>query len=314
MSFIWPAALFLLAAIPLAIALVWWLLRRREQPGVAHPDIDLLLSLAHKPHWRRFFAPALGILAFAAFTVGLARPKSTIAVPREQATIVLAIDVSGSMGASDVAPFRLRAAQDAAASFAEKVPRQYQVGLVTFSGQASLLVPPTTDRISLNAAIDGLAANGDTAIGDAVMASLDAIQATQPGATPLVSARILLLSDGKNRAGVTVEEAAARAKNLGVPIFTVALGTPDGTLPDGAGGFEPVPPDPEGLKKLSGPTGGRSYESRDAGSVSAVYDQLGTFIGTDSVPSESTGWWALAGSLLLAASAAAVARFGTRLG
>ena len=314
MSFFWPWALALLFLIPSTSAAVWWSRRRRTRPGVAHPDIDLLVSLGSAPSWRRFLAPVLALLAFAALTVGLARPKTTTDVPREQATIMLAIDTSGSMGASDVAPYRLRAAQDAAERFAERVPRQYQVGLVTFAAQASLVVPPSTDRIALKSAIEGLNADGDTAIGDAVLASIQAIIQTQPGVEKLVSARVLLLSDGKNHAGASVEDAIAKAKSVGVPVFTVALGTPDGTLPNGTGGYTPVPPDVENLKKLATETGGRAYQSRDAGSVGAVYEHLGTFIGTDSVPSEATGWWALAGALLLAAAAAAAWRFGTRLG
>ena len=166
----------------------------------------------------------------------------------------------------------------------------------------------------MKSAIEGLNADGDTAIGDAVLASIQAIIQTQPGVEKLVSARVLLLSDGKNHAGASVEDAIAKAKSVGVPVFTVALGTPDGTLPNGTGGYTPVPPDVENLKKLATETGGRAYQSRDAGSVGAVYEHLGTFIGTDSVPSEATGWWALAGALLLAAAAAAAWRFGTRLG
>ncbi len=314
MSFFWPWALALLGLIPIVAAAVWVARRKRTRPGVAHPDIDLLVSLGSAPSWRRFVAPVLALMALVALTVGLARPKSTTDVPREQATIMLAIDTSGSMGASDVAPYRLRAAQDAAVRFADRVPRQYQVGLVTFAAQASLIVAPSTDRIVLKSAIEGLTADGDTAIGDAVLTSIDAIAATQPGVEKLVSSRILLLSDGKNHAGASVEDAIAKAKSVGVPVFTVALGTPDGALPNGQGGYTPVPPDVENLRRLASETGGRGYESRDAGSVGAVYEHLGTFIGTDSVPSESTGWWALVGSLLLAGAAASAWRFGTRLG
>ena len=160
---------------------------------------------------------------------------------------MLAVDVSGSMAADDVAPYRLRAAQDAALTFADEVPRQFQVGLVSFSGQANLLVAPTTDRAALRRAIDGLTPDGATAIGEAVLTSLDAIRTAQNAGgegQPLESARIVVLSDGATTVGVAPQQAAAEAKQAGVPIYTVALGTADGVLPNG----QPVPPDRAGAE------------------------------------------------------------------
>lgn len=310
MSFQWPWALALLPLVPGGLGAWWFLSRRRRPTGVAHPDLDLLRSIALPPRRRRFVPIALLAASTSAFVVGLARPESSRVVPREQATIVLAIDVSGSMEADDVKPTRLRAAQDAALQFARTVPRQYQIGLVTFSGVATTVLPPTTDRVALEQAVNGLVAEGNTAIGDAVMASLDAIRQTQPEANgPLRSARILLLSDGSNRVGVTTDVAGDAAKKLGVPVFTVALGTQDGVTPDGIS----VPPDVRALKRLAEQTGGRGYESRDAESVSDVYKNLGTFIGTDRVPAEATALWALAGSILLALAAATGFRYAPRL-
>jgi Ca-activated chloride channel family protein len=206
------------------------------------------------------------------------------------------------MAASDVEPFRLRAAQDAALKFAERVPRQYSVGLVSFSETASLIVPPTTDREALKAGINGLIPVGATAIGDAVLASLEAMRATQPGATRLDASRILLLSDGSNTTGASIDDAVGEAQDLGVPVFTVALGTEDGYLPDG----RHVPPDPEALAYIAEETGGQSYESRDAASVSTVYEKLGSFIGTEEVQDEITGWpLGIAAALLLLAGVAA---------
>jgi Ca-activated chloride channel family protein len=308
-SFLNPPALLGLLLVPLGLGAWLWLRRRRPPAAVPFPDVDLVVAAAGRPRLRRFVPLTLLVLALLGFGFALARPQVTTAVPREQATIVLAIDVSGSMAASDVEPYRLRAAQDAAKRFAETVPAQFQIGLITFSGEALLLVPPTTDRVVLNTAVDSLVADGATAIGDAVVTSLDAIELVQPGLTKFRSARILLLSDGANTVGVSPESAAARARAADVPVYTVALGTPDGVLPDG----RPVAPDVEGLARLAEATGGQSYESRDADSVSAVYEQLGSFIGTRQVKEEVTAWPAGIAALLLALGGLAAWRLGPRL-
>ncbi len=277
------------------------------------PDLDLIARADPGPRRRRHLPLALALLALAAFTVALARPEAYRDEPRERATIMLAIDVSGSMSATDVDPYRLRAAQDAALTFAEEVPRQYQVGLVSFSGQANLLVAPTTDRDSLERAIEGLRPEGATAVGEAIETSLSAIRATQPGTAEdggtLEAARIVVLSDGATTVGIPPSLAAEDAKAAGVPVFTVALGTSAGTLSDGT----PVPPDPAGLKEVADITGGDAYESTDAESVSAVYERLGTFIGTERVKGEVTAWAAGLGALLLALAGAAAWRLGPRL-
>ena len=225
---------------------------------------------------------------------------------------MLAVDVSGSMAADDVAPYRLRAAQDAALTFADEVPRQFQVGLVSFSGQANLLVAPTTDRAALRRAIDGLTPDGATAIGEAVLTSLDAIRTAQNAGgegQPLESARIVVLSDGATTVGIAPQQAAADAKQAGVPIYTVALGTADGVLPNG----QPVPPDPQELKEIADITGGSAYKSEDAESVRQVYQRLGSFIGTERVRSEVTAWPAGIAAALLVLAGVAAWRMGPRL-
>jgi len=222
---------------------------------------------------------------------------------------MLAIDVSGSMAADDVAPYRLRAAQDAAKTFAEKVPRQFQVGLVAFSGQADVLLPPSTDRAAFARAVDSLVADGATASGEAILSSLDAIRSTQPGAQQLRSGRILLLSDGANTVGTMPEEAAQQAKEAGVPVYTVALGTAEGVLPDGRA----VPPDAASLAAVAEITGGEAFESTDAESVRTVYEDLGTFIGTRQVMAEVTAWPTGIAALLLALAGVAAWRVGPRL-
>lgn len=308
MSFDWPLALLSLLAIPAAGALYWAYRRRVARHAVPFPDVDLLVAAAGRGRLRRYVPVGLATLSLAGFLFALARPQVSRAVPKEQATIMLAIDVSGSMSADDVQPYRLWAAQEAARKFAEKVPRQYQLGLVSFSGVATTLVTPTTDRAAFDAALQTLQPNGATAIGEAIFASLDAIRATQPGATTLRSARILLLSDGENTTGRSAELAAQAAREANVPVATVALGTPDGILPNG----RPVPPNPQALKAIAEITGASSFESRDAGSLSAVYEHLGSVIGTEQVSDEVTAWPAGIGALLLVLAGVAAWRFGTR--
>lgn len=309
MTFDWPLALLSMLVLP-AAGLAYVAYRRRvARRAVPFPDIDLLVVAARRGRLRQYIPIGLAALALAGFLFALARPQVSRAVPKEQATIMLAIDTSGSMSADDVSPYRLRAAQDAAKKFAEKVPRQYKIGLVSFSGVATNLVTPTTDRAALDAAIDTLRADGATAIGEAIFTSLDAIRSTQPGVTKLRSARILLLSDGENTTGRSTDQATQAALEANVPVATVALGTPDGVLPNG----RPVPPNPQALRALAESTGASSYESRDSGSLSAVYEKLGSVIGTEQVLDEVTAWPAGIAALLLMLAGVAAWRFGARL-
>lgn len=313
MTFQQPLLLLALLLVPLAAAAVIWWRRRRPATGIPFPDLDVIALADPGPRRRRHLPLALALLALAGLAFALARPEVFRDQPRERATIMLAIDVSGSMAATDVDPYRLRAAQDAAKTFADEVPRQYQVGLVSFSGQANLLVAPTTDRAALVRAIDGLVPDGATAVGEAIESSLDAIRAGQPGAADdsgvLEAARIVVLSDGATTVGIPPALAAEDAKAAGVPIFTVSLGTPDGVLANGT----PVPPDDAGLRTVAETTGGDSFESDDAESVRAVYERLGSFIGTERVRTEVTAWPAGIAALLLIAAGLAAWRISPRL-
>jgi Ca-activated chloride channel homolog len=307
-----PLFLLGLLAVPLALAAVLWWRRRRPSAGIPHPDLDVIEAASPGPRARRHVPLALALLALAGLAFSLSRPEVMREVPRERATIVLAVDVSGSMAADDVAPYRLRAAQNAALTFADEVPRQFQVGLVSFSGQANLLVAPTTDRAALRRAIDGLTPDGATAIGEAVLTSLDAIRTAQNAGSdgkPLESARIVVLSDGATTVGTPPQQAAAQAKQASVPIYTVALGTPNGVLPNG----QPVPPDEQELKDIADITGGSAYKSEDAESVRQVYQRLGSFIGTERVRSEVTAWPAGVAAALLVLAGVAAWRMGPRL-
>ena len=189
------------------------------------------------------------------------------------------------------------------------MPRQFQVGLVAFNGQANVLLPPSTDRQAFTRAVDALVADGATASGEAIISSVEAIRSTQPGSQKLRSARILLLSDGANTVGTMPEDAARQAKDAGVPVYTVALGTAEGVLPDGRA----VPPDPASLAAVAEITGGEAFESKDAESVRKVYEDLGTFIGTRQVMGEVTSWPAGIAALLLVLAGVAAWRVGPKL-
>jgi Ca-activated chloride channel family protein len=311
-SFGQPLLLLLLLAVPLVLALVVWWRRRRPAAGIPYPDLDVIAAADPGPRMRRHLPLALALLALAGLVFALARPEVDREVPRERATIMLAVDVSGSMAATDVDPYRLRAAQDAALTFIDEVPRQYQVGLVSFSGQANLLVAPTTDRAAMRRAIETLTPDGATAVGEALVSSLEAIRSVQPRADAdgrLEAARIVVLSDGATTVGIPPSVAAQDAAEAGVPVYTVALGTDDGVLSNG----QPVPPDPVGLREIAEVTGGEAYESDDAESVSAVYERLGSFIGTESVRSEVTAWPSGIAAALLVLAGAAAWRFSPRL-
>lgn len=312
MTFGQPLLLLALLAVPAVLCARRAWRRRRPPAGVPFPDTDLVAAAAPAPRRRRHLPLAAAVLALAAFSLALARPQMWRDVPREQATIMLVIDVSGSMAASDVEPYRLRAAQDAARAFAREVPRQYRVGLVSFSGVATVLLPPTTDRLALERAVEGLVPDGATAVGDAVQAALGSMRQAQPRSDGerLEAARILLLSDGATTTGSSVSAAAVDARRAGVPVYTVALGTEEGILPNG----QPVPPDAVGMRELAAATGGQAFESRDAASVSAVYERLGSFIGTERERGEVTAWPAGIGALLLLVAAVSAARLAPRIG
>lgn len=309
MTFRWPLALLALLLIPLAVLGYVAYRRRVARHAVPFPDVDVLVAAARRPRLRTYLPIALAMLSFASFTFALARPQADRNVPREQATIMLAIDVSGSMAADDVKPYRLRAAQDAALKFAEKVPRQYQLGLVSFSGVPTVLLAPTTDRAAFTSAVETLRAEGATAIGEAIYSSLDAMRQTQNGREKLEAARILLLSDGDTTTGRSNEAAAEAASQAGVPVATVALGTKDGVLPNGRA----VPPNPEALTAIAETTGAKSYEATDAKGLSAVYEKLGSIIGTVKVRDEATAVPAGIAVLLLLLAGVSAWRFGARL-
>ncbi len=290
MSFEAPAFLLALLLVPLA-ALAYAVAQRRRRAAAdafASPAVRAS-ALPRTPGWRRHAPMTLYGLALAALAVALARPEATIAVPAEQATIVLAIDRSGSMRATDVEPTRLEAMQTAASRFLDRVPRRVKVGAVAFNSKTDVLEPPATDRVPLRTAVEALTAGGGTATGDAIDASLELIRRGGPDRPP---AAIVLISDGESTSGRDPLDAAREAASLGVPVYTVALGTPGATIVDAKGRTQPAPPDPETLRAVAEASGGQSFAVEDADALNAVYERLGSQVATERRPREITAAFA----------------------
>jgi Ca-activated chloride channel family protein len=311
MSFAWPLAL--LGLVLVVLALVGYLLvqRRRKKYVVRFTNLDLLENVVEgAPRWRRHVPAALTLAALTALVIGIARPEVAVAVPREEATVILAMDSSGSMTATDVTPDRMTAAREAASNFVEGLPDGFRVGVVSFSNEADVVVPPTEDRDEAVSALQALQADNGTALGDAIARSVDLGLTTldeQPTAsdeqTPLV---VLVLSDGANTTGdYEPLDAAQKAVDANVPVYTVALGTPEGTI-EGANGFGGtrtirVPPDPETLAEVAELTGGTFFEAADEEALASVYDEIGSQVGVAHEQRELTVLFTAAGAALLLA-------------
>jgi Ca-activated chloride channel homolog len=296
-----PAFLLALALVPLAAIAYGAAQRRRRAAADAFAGPAVRASaLPRTPGWRRHAPIALYGAALAALAIALARPEATVAVPTEQASVVLAIDRSGSMRATDVTPSRLAAVKSAASRFLDRVPRRVKVGAVTFNGRADVLEAPTADRAPVRAAIEAIEAKGGTASGDGLQAALDLIRR---GGAERPPAAVVLISDGKSTRGRDPVDVAREAAELGVPVYTVALGTPEGTVVDGEGVTHQATPDPETMQAVAEASGGQSFTVEDADRLSAVYDRLGSQVATEREPREITAAFA-GGALLLVAGGA----------
>jgi Ca-activated chloride channel family protein len=308
MSFAQPVFLVALALVPLAIAAYLQLERRRKAAAASFASPALLASVAPRtPGWRRHAPLAVYGFALTILLVALAKPQTTVAVPIERASIMLTTDYSGSMQATDVAPTRLAAARAAAERFLKQVPDTVRVGLVTFNQSARLIESPTTDRDVIRSAIALLQPSGGTATGEALAVSLTALSAETDDAGRRVPSAIVLLSDGKSVRGRPPSELALRAKELKIPIYTVALGTPTGTItvrkPDGTSETKPVPPDPFEMEKVAALSGGRAFTADNVERLSTVYEQLGSKIGYVKEQRELTAAFSGGALVLLAAGA-----------
>ncbi|MEV0995777.1 VWA domain-containing protein [Nonomuraea sp. NPDC050202] len=313
MSLLAPVWLLLLIPVALlAVTYVIMALRGRTAYAVRFTNLDLLDKVApRRPGWRRHVPAAALLLMFALLVVGFARPTAEVQVPRERATIMVAFDVSASMGATDVSPNRFEAAKQAARQFVQGLPERFNLGLVSFSSAASVAVPPTTDRPAVLSALDRLSMDSGTAIGEAVFSSLEAIAAldSEEEAPP---AHIVLLSDGANTSGRTVNDAAAEATSRGIPVTTIAYGTPDGTI-SLSGREVPVPVDGPALRGLAESAGGGFYEAASGDELQAVYEDIGTSVGYRTEQQEVWQWFVGAGLIFALIAAAASMLWFSRL-
>lgn len=310
MSFSWPWALFALLVLPLVFA-AWWLIRRRRKRATVRVTSMALVRLAApgRSRWRRRVPAALLGVGLAVLAIGAARPQATVPEASSSATIMLALDVSGSMCSTDVKPNRITAAEQSAGAFIKSQAGGPRIGIVVFSGTAVVLVPPTSDTQQLLSALGGLTTGGGTAIGDGILTSLDAIAQIDPSVAPTGATVkrnlgagyaddvIVVLTDGSNNRGVDPPVAAKQAAARGVRVFTIGYGTNNpaelsctatqfggyggGLAGGGLGGFggnggggNPFDADYSALTQISKATGGTFYRAQDAGQLSSALAKL----------------------------------------
>jgi Ca-activated chloride channel homolog len=310
LSFQAPLFLIGLVAIPLALLALWSARRRPAKYVIRFPATATLAAVVGRTgRARKVIPPLLLSLSLAGLVTALARPEATIAVPVEKASVMLVTDTSGSMNADDVSPTRLAAAQTAATRFLDKVPKSLQTGLVAYADGPTTVVRPTQDHEEVKTTLNALQADGGTATGDALDAALTALGKRDKKSPP---AAIVLLSDGASKTGKDPAEVAQQAKALGVPIYTVALGTPDGVVQQG-GQILNVAPDPEALAQVAQISGGRAFTAEDSDALDSVYQTLGSRIGTKKEKKEISAGFAAAGLLLLGGAAFTSLRWRGRL-
>ena len=340
MSFQWPELLWALAALPLLVGAYLLLQRRRKRLAMRYANLSLVReALARGAGWRRHVPPLLILAAIATMIVATARPETTILLPSKQETIILAIDVSGSMRATDVQPTRIAAAQDAARAFIKDLPSTVRVGIVTFAGTASLVQPPTSSRDDLLGAIDRFQVQRGTAVGSAILVSLKTIvpdvvfdlRSENPRPKPSGSARalgsgdptkplkeppppvepgshgsavIVLLTDGQTTTGPDPAESAKMAAERGVRVYTVGVGTPKGEVIAAEGWSMRVRLDEDTLKNIANLTRGEYFYAGTADELRKVYDALNTRFVFEKKTIEVTALFAAAAALMTIAAAA----------
>ena len=345
MVFLWPSLLWLLLILPLLVLLYLWLLRRRKVQALAYPGLALVRqALGSRAQWRRHLPPLLFLLGLAALMLAAARPLAVLKLPSEQQTIILAMDVSGSMRATDVEPDRLTAAQNAAKAFIKELPRHVRVGVVAFAGTAQLAQLPTQSHDDLLKAIDSFQLQRGTATGNGIMVALATLfpdagidiaalggrqamrvlpmdQVTRPEPeqktfTPVApgsyrSAAIIMLTDGQRTTGVDPLEAAQWAADRGVRVYTVGVGTVQGEVIGFEGWSMRVRLDEDTLKAVALRTNAEYFHAATAQDLRKVYETLSSRISVETKETEVTALLALAGAaLMLLAGALSVWWFG----
>jgi Ca-activated chloride channel homolog len=310
MSFQTPIVLLGLIAVPLVVAGYVAYERRRSSVIARFGNPALLPNfISRSPGLRRHAPFAVLVAALAALIFGVARPHAVVTVPREEATVMLAIDVSRSMAAKDVSPSRLDAARSAADAFLRKVPEKFRVGVVSFASTAQLALPPTEDRSLVQAALAALRPGEGTALGDAVLlaAQTGQRQRRSDGSVPPVA--VLVISDGARDGGRTSPQVAAeRARALHVPVYAIVLGTPNGTVERMlTGGFREiirVPPRPDTLQLVARTTGGQFFTVTNDERLRNIYERLGSRLGHRRTSREITDVFAAGSAALLLAGGA----------
>ena len=342
MTFLWPPALWLLLLLPALVALYIAILRRRKKAVLAYSNFGLLkAALGPQQSFRRHVPPLIFLTAIAVMIVALARPAAVVTLPSQHETVILAMDVSGSMRADDVKPTRLAAAQAAARAFIKETPKTTRIGLVSFAGSAALVQPPTQNREDLLAAIEQLQLQNATAIGSGILVSLKAIFPEQDfevgsprelrasaaaaggsslGARPLgarpkqeqkpvppgsyKSAVVILLTDGQTTTGPDPVEAARLAADRGVRVFTVGVGTPDGQILTGEGWSIRVRLDEDALKVIADLTRGEYFFAGNAPDLKKIYQGLNSKLVLEKKETEITALFTgVAAALALLAAA-----------
>jgi len=339
MTFVWPDFLWLLALLPALVLLYLWLLHRRKKNTVRYASLSLVRQAVGKgPGWRRFVPPALMLMAIATLMIAVARPLAVVTLPSQQEVIVLAMDVSGSMRATDVQPNRLVAAQEAAKAFIKELPRSVRVGVVSFAGTAAVVQPPTQSREDIVAAIDRFQLQRGTAIGSGIVLSLatlfpdagiDLSQITgarsmPPGPgdkpkkdfTPVPpgsygSGAIILLTDGQRTTGPDPMDAAKMAADRGVKVYAVGIGTKEGETIGFEGWSMRVRLDEDTLKGIANLTRAEYFYAGSANDLKKVYQSLSTRLVVEKKETEISALFAAAAALLVVAAAGlSVAWFG----
>ncbi|GAA3695340.1 VWA domain-containing protein [Microlunatus aurantiacus] len=295
LSFIAPDRLWILLVIPLLLAAYVFAARRKNRRGMRFTNTSMLdIVVPKQSQWRRHLAVALSLLSLVTLTAAFARPSTQIDVPRERATVVIVIDASQSMQATDVAPNRLAAAKAAAVEFVESIPDKYNVSVVSMAGNSSILVPPTLAHNTVENAINSIQLQDGTAIGEGIYTALRALQQApkDPNKPDSVApGAIVLLTDGSNTAGRAPMQAAAEARNAKVPIYTIAYGTENGYV-DLDGKREPVPVDHDLMKQIAATTNGDYFAAATLEQLDRVYDNIGTEVGYEKAEREVTSRFA----------------------
>lgn len=313
LTFLNPERLWVLLLVPLLTAGYIYLVRRKKKTGMRFTNTAILGQVVPKQsQWRRHLAVALSLASLIALSLAWARPNGIEMIPRERATVIMVIDTSLSMQATDVKPSRLDAAKDAALTFLKALPAQYNVSLVSLSGTPSVRLPPTVDRVQATQAINSLKLQESTAVGESIYTALAALQMAPKGtdSSPAPGA-IVLLSDGQNTAGRSPAQAANEAKLQKVPIYTIAYGTENGYV-DLDGKRERVPPDKQLLGSIATTTGGQAYSAENLDQLDRVYSNIRSEVGQTPAKKETTALWAGYGLAFAVVAALAAVSLGAR--